>query len=278
MRDFLCPLLLAYCTTIVQVADGQKCYDAHGIETENLPCNPAAAVSPCCAPTFVCLDNGLCQPGPNTTAAGYQTLSPFYRGSCTDSTWKDRRCPQFCDGSDDNQDGQGVESCDGDSTGLFCCSRSDHDCCKNSTEIFSLGAANIQTTIGYVPPFSTSATTSAASISSSSSSSLVASPSQSASTSMLPSPSSSNNNAVKIGAGVGVGFGIPLLLGIALGVVLWRRKHRAATGGNSSLIRADNELDTTSHEERKGPLGLGPEEMFELHAHDAGQHRMHELR
>jgi hypothetical protein len=67
------------------------CYYPGGKEaTDDLPCDPDAEVSVCCAGSvvlgFVCLSNKLC-------------VSPkgrIARGSCTDPTWQSPDCPKFC--------------------------------------------------------------------------------------------------------------------------------------------------------------------------------------
>ncbi|KAF2726894.1 hypothetical protein EJ04DRAFT_517577 [Polyplosphaeria fusca] len=92
-RTFLFVILLISCTVL---AISQKCYDSNGVETGNTPCNASALVSHCCGPTFVCLDNGLCKPGPNSSDAGYQTFTAFYHAGCTDPTFKSEECSKFC--------------------------------------------------------------------------------------------------------------------------------------------------------------------------------------
>lgn len=62
-----------------------KCYWPDGAEISYFyACNLSATVSPCCPVGSVCLDNKLCQ------------LTTFFRGACTDATWKSPDCPQFC--------------------------------------------------------------------------------------------------------------------------------------------------------------------------------------
>lgn len=57
-----------------------------------IPCNQTAVDngghSACCAPGDRCLTNGLCtnDPGGNV----------YWRDGCTDRTWKDPACPNYC--------------------------------------------------------------------------------------------------------------------------------------------------------------------------------------
>lgn len=66
----------------------KSCYYPDGIQaTDNTPCNQNAnaSVGVCCGPGFTCLSNGLCQQG-----------QYLFRGTCTDSTWKNQDCPSYC--------------------------------------------------------------------------------------------------------------------------------------------------------------------------------------
>jgi hypothetical protein len=64
----------------------EACHFPDGIQaTGNTPCYKNGSVSVCGGPGFTCLSNGLCQQGQN-----------LFRGTCTDSTWKNDACPNFC--------------------------------------------------------------------------------------------------------------------------------------------------------------------------------------
>jgi hypothetical protein len=216
-------LLLAALSCLPTVALGQKCYDSRGVQNTNVACDSSSSASACCDPTFVCLSNGLCAPGPNTTAAGYQTVTKFYRGSCTDAKWKDSKCPSFCRSNDDSASGQGLNACPGTGPGKYCCWRQAGDCCKNSSAIFDLGIANIQTTIGFtVRASSTSAGfSSSMSLSASSPSSTKTSPSAQ---SFTPPSGTSSSKTTAIGAGVGIGVLAILIVAV---VAFWYRKRKS---------------------------------------------------
>ncbi|KAI5369309.1 hypothetical protein Slin15195_G001850 [Septoria linicola] len=71
-------------------ATPQQCYYPDGSESPDTPCNATAAAakggfSACCSETSYCMDNGLC------LEAGILT-----RMSCTDKTFADKTCPQYC--------------------------------------------------------------------------------------------------------------------------------------------------------------------------------------
>ena len=68
----------------------QQCYFPDGTESTHTPCNATQAAakggfSACCSDSSYCMDNGLC------LEAGILT-----RMSCTDKTFTDKTCPQYC--------------------------------------------------------------------------------------------------------------------------------------------------------------------------------------
>jgi hypothetical protein len=80
-----------------KAADSRQCYFPSGLPSPGKPCHPDATQSVCCSPGFTCLSNGICEAGPanaNERAWKYS----LYRSGCTDSTFNDPACPQFCVG------------------------------------------------------------------------------------------------------------------------------------------------------------------------------------
>ena len=68
-----------------------QCYFPDGsVSPLDKPCNLKARHSSCCRPNDICLDNGYCLGGND---AGPNVL---VRTTCTDSTFNDRSCAQFC--------------------------------------------------------------------------------------------------------------------------------------------------------------------------------------
>ena len=65
-----------------------KCYNSNSVIRPDLaPCNPFLdSTVLCCAAYHQCVNNGLCK-----TPDGI-----YYSGGCTDSTYKDANCPEFC--------------------------------------------------------------------------------------------------------------------------------------------------------------------------------------
>ena len=89
--------ILAFVAIIARVnaAANSTCYYPNGVQNNGGACNINAGVSACCGPTFICLSNGLCQPGPESKKTyAYE----FYRSGCTDATFNSSSCPQFCTG------------------------------------------------------------------------------------------------------------------------------------------------------------------------------------
>lgn len=236
MSPFVVSLFSAFTfTTATLAASNSSCYYPSGLETRGSACNPNAAISSCCGPGFVCLSNGLCEPGPeNKKSYKYE----YYRSSCTDSSWNSTSCPQYCVGrtsnchplywlyitdnatANNNLDaGEGLQSC---GSNTYCCNKN-YDCCANSTEVFKLDAANIVTTIPYLTQSSTAAPSSTSTP-----------PSASPSSSASPSHDSSSNT-VAIGVGVGVGVGV-LLAVLAFVLILLRRRNRSKRASNKPLV------------------------------------------
>ncbi|OJD30807.1 uncharacterized protein BKCO1_5500064 [Diplodia corticola] len=201
-----CPLLVSAFVAAQGTSnkdDSRDCFFPNGIQSSGSPCFPSQAVSPCCGPGFVCLSNGLCQPGPDTRRSYQYTV---YRSSCTDRTWNSTSCPQICLGPSDRLDaGQGLATCG--TGGSYCCGRG-YDCCSNATDIFPYETAEVVTTIPYSSSSATSATSSVSATVSRSSS------------------QASPSNAVAIGVGVGVGVGgFALLLASIIAFFLFRRRR-----------------------------------------------------
>ena len=90
--------LVSFLSRVVVAANYANCYYPAGGISPDVPCNQShvdtGGQSACCNENALCLDNGLC------FGAGIMS-----RGSCTDSFWKSKDCPQYCTGPDDNPTG-----------------------------------------------------------------------------------------------------------------------------------------------------------------------------
>ncbi|MCJ1472118.1 hypothetical protein MMC13_000765 [Lambiella insularis] len=65
-------------------------YPSGAVEPNNHPCDPSAAVSPCCGQGQRCWSNGMCEiPSQNG-------LVDFVRATCTDATWESPACLRVC--------------------------------------------------------------------------------------------------------------------------------------------------------------------------------------
>ncbi|KAJ8113885.1 hypothetical protein OPT61_g4091 [Boeremia exigua] len=178
------------------VAVNTTCYYPNGSRNSGGACNANAEVSSCCGPTFVCLSNGLCQPGPDSQRTYAYN---FYRSGCTDATFNSTSCPRFCIGSGYHNDrGHGVKSCGNDT---YCCGASG-DCCSDSANIFALESAETVTTISASSAYITSAAN------------------DTSASSLAPGV---DHHALAIGLGVGIGVGGFLLIALAVLYVLKRR-------------------------------------------------------
>lgn len=69
-----------------------QCYYPSGDPSDDVPCDPTAEVSMCCANANACLSNGLCRTSGTDATHGIS----FARGTCTDSSWMSLVCPWRC--------------------------------------------------------------------------------------------------------------------------------------------------------------------------------------
>ncbi|KAF2214762.1 hypothetical protein CERZMDRAFT_105256 [Cercospora zeae-maydis SCOH1-5] len=91
MRPDILGAIFAGLTASLTLAEtAQQCYYPDGTASKDVPCNATAAAvaggySACCSESSYCMDNGLCL-----------DTGILKRMSCTDKTFKDKKCPQYC--------------------------------------------------------------------------------------------------------------------------------------------------------------------------------------
>ncbi|KAF3049679.1 hypothetical protein E8E11_009846 [Didymella keratinophila] len=206
----------ALCLWSAVAATNSTCYFPNGKKSNGGACNANAEVSACCGPTFICLSNGLCKPGPDTKKTYAYN---FYRNACTDASFNSTSCPQFCTDAPYHTDrGQGVKSCGNDT---YCCGASG-DCCTDTSNVFKLDAAEVVKTISASSAFITNAAND---------------------TSSEDLLSGNNNHALAIGLGVGIGVGGFLLICLAVLFLLKRRRKAREDAGYEKKDEDPSELD-----------------------------------
>ena len=93
---FLVLIFLLLLTVQIQQTLTQTCYlPNRDVVPADTPCRaptPGQA-SACCNRIDICLDNGLCLPQGSSE-------NVFYRGTCTDSTWRSDGCAKYCQDSE----------------------------------------------------------------------------------------------------------------------------------------------------------------------------------
>lgn len=78
--------LFLLCLPLICPAQLKPCYDINGNPSSQIPCDPSANVSACCAPGGVCVTNFYCH--------GLAVGDTHDRvGTCTDKTGNDPACP-----------------------------------------------------------------------------------------------------------------------------------------------------------------------------------------
>ncbi|KAM0815594.1 putative Mid2 domain-containing protein [Seiridium cardinale] len=246
------------------------CYFASGDTTGStgqtyIPCNSTAVSlgqhSACCAPGDMCFTNGLCK-------AGTGQWNWNWRVGCTDPTFSDPACPDYCRGVESDDAAHLVFQCSDDET--WCCATGNVDlfarnynftCCDNDDLTTKLGPAVFYGTAAVSIAISTLASSTVATLTDKSSTEKTTSSSQQqslstidagsfsiltsasvTSTSILGSPTSTvasvsetySSKALPIGLGVGIPVG---LLVIALVGFLFFRLGRSQSRGASELQR-----------------------------------------
>ncbi|KAF2868438.1 hypothetical protein BDV95DRAFT_609919 [Massariosphaeria phaeospora] len=231
-------------TAPVSAAVNAKCYFPGGAQSKGQACFPDQENSACCGPTFVCLSNGLCQPGPDSRQ---QYSYKFYRSACTDASWNSTECPQFCTGPGHDQDsGEGLQNC---GTDKYCC-KENYDCCSDSKNIFEIGTGNIVMTISASGSRSSSTSVSSAGASSTAPVSSNRAPSQ-----------RQNTTAIRVGVGLGVG----ILIAILVGVFVYLSRRRIKRAAPRQIPETELERLGKLKQSYQPPAVLEPSELDEQH-------------
>ena len=204
-------------------ANGSTCYfPNYQSSPEDQPCNIQAGQSACCRPSDLCLDNGYCfgarDGGPNIVT----------RGSCTDPSFNDYRCPSYC--KDVNKQGATMLfMATYANPAKFCCGpfNSTSETCNESTlgkdTPFPLDNANVVTNRVTGATFNTNLTQ----LMPNSTTEMATITAQATSKITLMATEHSVCREAPIGAGVGSSFGIALLLALVALVFQHRRFVRA---------------------------------------------------
>ncbi|KAF4555783.1 Hypothetical protein D9617_2g057470 [Elsinoe fawcettii] len=114
-----------------------------------IPCDPVAVSqgkhSSCCAPNDLCFTNGLCKANSNND------WNWRWRVGCTDKTFKDPACPNYCRGVDYDDQAHLIFQCPDDQT--WCCATGfglaqdwNFTCCETQQLSYKLGPAVIAQT------------------------------------------------------------------------------------------------------------------------------------
>ncbi|KAF9734893.1 hypothetical protein PMIN06_008303 [Paraphaeosphaeria minitans] len=227
-----------------------ECYANNGSLYANtaatyVPCNLTAVEngghSSCCAIGDLCMTNGLCME-PSNEAKG---ANHYWRNGCTDKTWKDPSCPNFCWGEEEpNHYNAFIFYCF-DPKNEFCCTPQgtleagvtgrNTSCCNDEDLVFKASAPVILGTAVAALPRISSTTISSISSSASSTSTITQSSfttsataveeTVTSSTPTATSESSGMSSGAKAGMGVGITLGVLAVLAI-LGVLFFMRRRR----------------------------------------------------
>ncbi len=249
------------------------CYDTtHSYAPGYYPCETENAfITHCCAPGYTCFSNNLCVVTTETHAYPNLTLGQAQRSMCTDPSWNNNVCADFCLSAAD-ADGDMI-AC---GNNRFCC-LGDYNAgrcnCTAKGDSFVINPGIANTIIGVTESFtgtasyltsrptpsSTRATTTASSSSPSSpsssaspastvvSSSSPSTPTSTATDTATATPPPKKKQGLVVGLGVGISVGV-VLLGLIAGLVAWvvRRRNRIRAYAYSAPAQDDIAIDGTN--------------------------------
>ncbi|TKX27042.1 hypothetical protein C1H76_0797 [Elsinoe australis] len=241
-------------------AQDKTCYFlTGGIASGDKPCPGYNGDGPCCPSNRACGDDNLCGTTPGDPSQS--------RGSCTDKSWDNPNCPQYCLGSGQNAQIPNCTETLGLSEPRYCCGNTQAygsviGCCQFSTNLFAIQSDAKQNPIvvsttsqsSATPTSATTSTqtttsgtqtssgmtsgTSSGTTTTTSAGSSTSTGSTTSATSSTSSAAPAKDNTVALGAGLGAGLGVPLLACIGIGFWLLRRRQNqqaqnSFTGGGS---------------------------------------------
>ncbi|KAJ4360381.1 uncharacterized protein N0V89_000943 [Didymosphaeria variabile] len=250
-----------------------ECYANNGSLYANtaatyVPCNITAVEngehSSCCAIGDLCMTNGLCMEQQNEQKGA----NHYWRNGCTDKTWKDPACPNYCRGKARSH--LDIEEPDHfnafifycfDPTNDFCCAPQgtleagvtgrNTSCCNDDDLVFQAAAPVIEgtaaaalprlTTTSSISAFTSSASTSRQPTSGTSMAAATTTAQSETATPTASAESSGMSSGAKAGLGVGVTLGVVAVLAIVGAVFLMRR--RKANRHNNAILLSDSKAN-----------------------------------
>ncbi|ORX96296.1 hypothetical protein BCR34DRAFT_184513 [Clohesyomyces aquaticus] len=264
-------------TDVRHLVVAKTCYFPDGSPvpagSDLVPCKPYdEGESTCCSVEQTCLSNGLC-------VSDHQ-YNWVWRNGCTDRTYKDVSCPNYCQ----LYPGQGsggtlVFDC---GQGTYCCSNtpsggydraSNTTCCSITSLVFKGVVPSTITSISQTPiPVlsssgassslsATSRVTTPTGVASNTTASFASSTSPSKSTTSAPILPASKSSSQKTSIAVGVTVPLTVVSLLALGVVLYRSRRRKTA--QTPIEKYHTPIDYYSGHEDKAPI-------FGFHVRESG--------
>ncbi|KAL3426830.1 hypothetical protein PVAG01_00339 [Phlyctema vagabunda] len=247
---------LAFLGPCIAQSTNSTCFYPDGNVAKSFVACSATGDGGCCLESDFCTGLGYCI----SNAKGYH-----YRGACTDSTWFNPSCPNYClaDTNSGNTTSVNVIACDGaENGGTWCCAY-DGNCCSSSATytpyfgtIFaqpgsSTAAVDSSVTTSSSSSATTTSTTSATSASSSQPQAVTTPTSSSApQAASIPVKQSDDTRTRNVGLGVGIPLGLLALAGAFL--FFRERNKRARVERNAEQDMQKNRMITSPHEMSQG--------------------------
>ncbi|KAM3075951.1 hypothetical protein ACMFMG_006537 [Clarireedia jacksonii] len=203
-------LLLALSQSFLSVVESKElatCYFPDSTIAENFVACSSTQDGSCCQSGDLCTQYGYCV----SQSKGYH-----YRGACTDGSWGNPSCPDYCLGS---SSGNGtyvdVIACNAASSdGTWCCAYNGNCCSSSSTYTPGFGTMFAAANAGSTSSASSSAPTMLSTTTTSSA--LASSTTASHTTSSASAITGSSHTATIVGAAVGIPLGLVALTGMLL--------------------------------------------------------------
>jgi len=206
------------------------------------PCDPDASNSACCEATHTCLSNGLC----------FDThFNHVIRGSCTDSSWDDASCPQYCVNNDPTQSGANgdLRQCDNDNND-WVCGMDSSNCTDTFTVAFGfvddMRNSSVNNILADGSVVNGTAATSTVMVT------VTATATASAGTSFGTPAGSSSSSTLAAGLGAGLGVGVPLLIALTTALFFLQKTRKENSALKSQGAQAP-QYATTHQDFPKAP-------------------------
>ncbi|KIV99611.1 uncharacterized protein PV09_08786 [Verruconis gallopava] len=224
---------------------------------DDRPCDPYAETSMCCPNGWTCMSNKLCVVTDDSIAKA--SVGSIERGTCTDPSWNDTICGNFCLNQNGNNTDGALRAC---GNNRFVCAVDEEDStgnCEKNLKVFTLPTGTAVTIIGLATGTTSTSIVPVSSLVSGSAFASSASSSFASSPSAAPAGGSNKSHKTRdiaIGATIGsVSLIVFLLLIICL---IHKKRKKSRTSLNSNLSHEHERLHQSASAADVYPSNTNP--------------------